>query len=127
MKQEIILNRSDDRPVAFMGELLVDVNTRGDDPRNKKSRWHRARVYKTDNGLKLGMAHITCYENERDQYWVLNAKDDQEIYLLISQHITDQEEADELTTLVEDQLKSIPTHKKQEQPTIPGEWNPGSK
>jgi len=125
MKPEIILTRSEGRPVAFYGDLIFDVTTRGDDPRKKKSRWHRARGYRTDNGWKLGLARITCWENERDHYWVLDADNPDELFVIISQHVTDQEEADELIDLIESQLpKTIKT----ETPTATdGEWKPRAK
>jgi len=125
MKQEILLNRSDDRPVAFMGELLIDVTTRGDDPRNKKSRWHRLRIYETEDGWKLGLARITCWENERDHYWVLDTEDSNDITVAIYQHVTDREEADELMEMIKDQLKTI--QKINKQPAASGEWKPRAK
>jgi hypothetical protein len=70
MKQEIKLNRSDDRPIAFMGEEIISESTKQRDD----TRWYTIRVFKTDDGYMVGLAHITCWKGERDKYWAHESK-----------------------------------------------------
>lgn len=78
MKQEAHLNRTNGRQITFMGELLINETTK----EKKDSRWFRIQIYivdwedsvtkkvVTDGGYMIGIAHITSWKGERDQYWV---------------------------------------------------------
>lgn len=73
------LNRSGGRPVAFKGEELINETTKERD----STRWFRLQVFiadiedpvtqevlEADVLYMCGIGHITCWEGERDQYWV---------------------------------------------------------
>jgi hypothetical protein len=82
MKQEIKLNRTDDRPIAFMGEEIINETTKDRDA----TRWYTARVFKTDDGFMVGIAHITCWKGERDQYWADEARTRRDIIEILEAH-----------------------------------------
>ena len=58
------LNRTGKRPLAFYGTEIAFATNR----KKNSNRWIKVRVYKTDKGGYLvGVAHETCFVDERDQ------------------------------------------------------------
>ena len=70
MEQEIRLNRSGQRPLAFMGVEVASATTK----HKQSTRWWTVRVFRTNGGFVSGIGHLTCWEGERDEYWVDKAK-----------------------------------------------------
>jgi hypothetical protein len=97
MKHEIKLNRTGERAIAFMGEEIAIASTR-DTSEETKTRWYTARVFETDRGYKVGIAYVTIWEGERDNYMVLKAKTKQQVLGIVRMHIPalDQKIADQL-------------------------------
>lgn len=97
MKHEIKLNRTGERAIAFMGEEIAVASTR-DTSEETKTRWHTVRVFQTDNGFKVGVAYVTIWEGERDNYLVLKAKTKPQVLGIVRMHVPalDQKIADEL-------------------------------
>jgi len=83
MKQEIKLNRTDDRPVAFWGEEIINETTKDRDA----TRWWTIRVFRTDDGYMVGIARITCWKNERDDYWAYEARTKSDVGTVIKNHL----------------------------------------
>lgn len=82
MKQEIKLNRTDDRPIAFMGEEIINETTKD----REATRWYTARVFKTDDGYMVGIARITCWKGERDEYWAVEARNTKDVLRVLNNH-----------------------------------------
>jgi hypothetical protein len=97
MKHEIKLNRTGERAIAFMGEEIAIASTR-DTSEETKTRWHTVRVFETDHGYNVGLAFVTLWEGERDNYQVLKAKTKQQVLGIVRMHIPalDQAIADKL-------------------------------
>jgi hypothetical protein len=70
MKRKIRLNRSGQRPLAFMGVEVASATTK----HKQSTRWWTVRVFRSDDGYVAGIGHLTCWEGERDEYWVDKAK-----------------------------------------------------
>lgn len=97
MKHEIKLNRTGERAIAFMGEEIAIASTR-DTSEETKTRWYTVRVFATDHGYNVGIAFVTIWEGERDNYKVLKAKTKQQVLGVVRMHIPalDQQIADQL-------------------------------
>lgn len=62
---EIKLNRTYKRPLAFIGKEIASASSRD----HNSTRWVEASVFETDNGkIVVGIVHITCWEEEHDHY-----------------------------------------------------------
>ncbi len=98
MEQEIRLNRSGQRPLAFMGVEVASATTK----HRQSTRWWTVRVFRTDDGYVAGIGHLTCWEGERDEYWVDKVKNQTGVLAPIQRHIP------ALVRNVADQLRGVP-------------------
>jgi acyl-homoserine lactone acylase PvdQ len=53
-----------------MGVEVASATTK----HKQSTRWWTVRVFRTDDGYVAGIGHLTCWEGERDEYWVDKAK-----------------------------------------------------
>lgn len=63
--EEQRLNRTDQRPLVFLGEEVGFASNKADP---KQSRWTNLRLFIKNTGeYVLGAARLTCWDGERDQ------------------------------------------------------------
>jgi hypothetical protein len=101
MKGEVKLNRTDKRPLAFIGEEIYSGSTKDHD----STRWTVIRVFQTGNGFVVGIAHLTCWDGERDQYTAEKRKNITEIVALIARQVPELAEDSQKVLLNEQTMK----------------------
>jgi len=81
--QEHKINRTNKRPLAFRGELIVSASAK----KRESLRWNSGLVFETDRGeFAVGIAHKTCFEREeRDQYFAEIVRTRRDVITLFQQ------------------------------------------
>lgn len=66
--QQVKLNRTGQRPVAFIGKQLASANSHN---HQNDTRWVKVEVFENSKGsLIVGVGHLTCWQGESDSYTV---------------------------------------------------------
>ena len=81
--EEIKLNRTGQRPIAFAGTEIYNGSTKDRD----SIRWDRVRVFETERGYVVGTAKMTYHEEETNVYEVTKTKTMEEVIDVVSNEV----------------------------------------
>jgi hypothetical protein len=102
--EEVKLNRTNKRPLAFYGEEIA----RASNKQQCSTRWTNVRVFRVDQGgYVVGIGKLTCFMGERDQLVAEPLKTIKEAIAMI------QREVPQLTCPIEIQLNQRAPWKKE--------------
>jgi len=84
--EEIKLNRTGQRPIAFIGTEIFNGSTK----EYNSTRWERVRIFETDKGdYKVGIAKMTYFEEETNAYEVTTFKDKDKVISFVIKEVPD--------------------------------------